>query len=53
MEEFTQILRQATAAIAPEYFHFPIDGGDPIFRERVYCYELYHQLRERWPEDCT
>jgi hypothetical protein len=28
------------------YFQLPIAGGDePIYRERVYCYELYHQLR--------
>lgn len=28
--------------------HLPIHGGAPIYRERVYCYELYHQLRSRW-----
>jgi hypothetical protein len=28
-----------------------IDGGDPVYRERVYCYELYHQLRCYWPEN--
>jgi hypothetical protein len=34
------------------YFHLNIDGGDPIFRERVYCYELYHQMRKNWPSNC-
>ena len=30
----------------PHYFQLPIAGReDPIFRERVYCYELYHQIR--------
>lgn len=27
----------------------PIHGGTPIYRERVYTYEIYHQLRSRWP----
>ena len=26
----------------------PIAGSDPQYRERVYCYELYHQLRCQW-----
>jgi hypothetical protein len=51
MEQFTQILRDATAAISPEYFLLPIHGGDPVYRERVYCYELYHQMRRLWPAD--
>ena len=52
MEQLTQILLEATAAIAPEYFLLPIHGGDPVYRERVYCYELYHQMRRLWPQDC-
>jgi hypothetical protein len=51
MEQFTNILHGATAAIAPEYFLLPLHGGDPIYRERVYCYELYHQMRRLWPDD--
>lgn len=51
MGELDQILRAATAQIAPLYFHFPIHGGPPVFRERVYCYELYHQLRMIWPTE--
>ena len=28
------------------YFALPIAGSEnPVYRERVYCYELYHQLR--------
>jgi hypothetical protein len=23
-----------------------------VYRERVYCYELYHQMRRLWPPDC-
>jgi hypothetical protein len=52
MEQFTQILRDATAAIPPDYFLLPIHGADPVYRERVYCYELYHQMRRLWPQDC-
>ena len=51
---FRQLLRAATSAIAAEYFLLPVavpPGGVPRsdFRERVYAYELYHQLRCRWP----
>lgn len=50
MNELTQVLSDATAAIADTYFHLRLDGGSPVYRERVYCYELYHQMRSRWPE---
>lgn len=41
-----QALEQASLAIGSSYFLLPISGKDiPIKRERVYCYELYHQLR--------
>src|SRR5689334_4096228 len=49
MNELTEILADATAHVGPEYFRLPIDGGGPLYRERVYCYELYHQMRLRWP----
>lgn len=39
-------LEQATQAIGASHFLLPIAGADhPIKRERVYCYELFHQLR--------
>lgn len=52
MEDFDQILFRATSAIDEPYIHFPLAAPQPrtIFRERVYCYELYHQLRMLWPE---
>lgn len=41
-----EALEQATQAIGESYFVLPIAGNDrPIKRERVYCYELFHQLR--------
>lgn len=53
MEQLTHILHDATAAIGAEYFLLPIHGAAPVYRERVYCYELYHQMRLRWPADCV
>ena len=50
MEQLTEILRQATAAIDGDYFLLPIHGASCAYRERVYCYELYHQMRLRWPD---
>jgi hypothetical protein len=52
MNELTEILSNATGAIKHSYFHLDIDGGDPVYRERVYCYELYHQMRLCWPVGC-
>lgn len=51
MNEFDAIISEATAAIAEKYFMLPIYGGPPVYRERVYCYELYHQMRNRWPDE--
>jgi|HubBroStandDraft_6_1064221.scaffolds.fasta_scaffold179992_2 hypothetical protein len=52
MEEFDAFLVGAAARIAPEYFLLPIHNADARYRERVYCYELYHQLRTQWPPKC-
>ena len=51
MKELTQVLEKATRAIGAGYFCLNIDGGHPIYRERVYCYELYHQMRSLWPPE--
>lgn len=51
MKQLTDILAKACAAIEPAYFFLQIDGGDQVYIERVYCYELYHQIRLRWPAD--
>lgn len=54
MNELSDVLAGATADIAPGYFRLNIHGGPvPIYRERVYCYELYHQMRLRWPKECA
>ena len=45
-EYFIECLIEATGKIESHYFQLPVAGDErPIFRERVYCYELYHQLR--------
>lgn len=46
--KLTVFLKAATAQIEHSFFLFPIMGGGQVFRERVYCYELYHQLRCVW-----
>lgn len=51
MDELTGIFVRATQGVKEIYFRLPIDGGTPKYRERVYCYELYHQMRCLWPED--
>lgn len=51
MDELGTILSEAAGAVDAMYFQLNIDGGDPVYRERVYCYELYHQMRCRWPSD--
>jgi hypothetical protein len=53
MNELTEIIGAATEAIEDRYFHPNIDGGDPVYRERVYCYELYHQMRLLWPANSS
>jgi hypothetical protein len=51
MDNLDDVIRAATASIAEKYYSMPIDGSTPIYRERVYCYELYHQMRCLWG-DC-
>jgi len=52
LREFLEMLYQATARIERHYFQLPIAGEeDPVYRERVYCYELYHRIRQVIPPD--
>lgn len=51
LQLFRETLRCAAARIDSSYFQLPFAGReDPTYRERVYAYELYHQLRQAWPE---
>jgi len=52
VQEFEELLQTATQAIPGKFFLLPVvtENGRArtIYRERVYCYELYHQLRVEW-----
>jgi len=44
--QFLKCLMKAIQNIDTHYFQFPVAKSDELIcRERVYCYELYHQLR--------
>lgn len=52
LKHLADILSAATAALHADYFQLPVaDAENPQYRERVYCYELYHLMRVRWPND--
>lgn len=53
MEELTSIIETATKNIKEHYFLLPRYQGSDVLRERHYCYELYHQMRCLWPNDCN
>jgi hypothetical protein len=46
---FEGMISEAASGIERLYFQLPVaQVADAIYRERVYCYELYHQLRSIW-----
>ena len=50
-KDFISLLNSATKNIDDKYISFIVQGQEEsisIYRERVYCYELYHQLRCHW-----
>jgi deoxyribodipyrimidine photolyase-like uncharacterized protein len=48
LANFEEILCSASTHVSEQYFQLPVADADTIYRERVYCYELYHQMRRRW-----
>ena len=47
----TECFRTATANVEQMYFQLKVTGTENTKHlERVYCYELYHQMRLRWPK---
>jgi hypothetical protein len=48
---FRTALDEAIVKIQPSYFRVPRYGLEAAWRERAYCYELYHLLRCQLPED--
>ena len=50
-KRFLRYFKIATKEIGEEYIQLPVAGKEtPDYRERVYCYELYHQLRLAIPD---
>ena len=46
----TDWLLSASSQVGSEYIQLPVAGQEePEYRERVYCYELYHWWRYHWP----
>lgn len=51
LELVTECFLAATEKVEPIYFQLKVAGIEaPKFLERVYCYELYHQMRIGWPK---
>jgi hypothetical protein len=50
MNSFEAMIASASARIGSEYFQLPVADADAVYRERVYCYELYHQFRCLWDD---
>lgn len=45
-DRFLKVLLDATGRIDIDYFQVMVaERENPVYRERVYCYELYHQIR--------
>jgi hypothetical protein len=51
LETITDWLFKGSAEVGETYMQLPVaDKEEPEYRERVYCYELYHRWRSRWIE---
>jgi len=50
-ERFLDCLLDATGNIQEKYFKLPVAHESYVYRERAYCYELYHQIRLLLPEE--
>ncbi|SEB99541.1 hypothetical protein SAMN04489844_1471 [Nocardioides exalbidus] len=54
-DRFLGALAVACSQIGKHWFLVPVHSKAtlPVYRERVYCYELYHQLRTLTDDDAT
>lgn len=50
-QRFIDLLCVTAKEVEHRYFQLPRAYSCPAYRERVYGYELYHQLRKAWPDD--
>jgi hypothetical protein len=48
IKRLVQMLATAASQVTVEYFQLPVVDADAMYRERVYCSELYYQLRCLW-----
>lgn len=48
LDQVTNWILDASERLGQEYFQLPVAGEEPQYRERVYCYELYHLWRCNW-----
>jgi len=48
LDQVTNWLLDASENLSQQYFQLPVAGEEPQYRERVYCYELYHLWRRNW-----
>lgn len=57
ISDLQELLKTATSLVDCCYFQTEIMDNNMrpkiVYRERVYCYELYHQMRKIWPHDNT
>ncbi len=51
VESVRRCLAAATGAIHRDYYLLPMQDSGTAYRERTYCYELYHQMKAHWPSD--
>lgn len=50
-ETFLEALLTSTELIQERYFQLPVAYDEEyVYRERAYCYELYHQIRKNLPD---
>ena len=48
LQHLHALLDAAAPRVGPDHFLLPVADAHAVYRERVYCYELYHQLRCLW-----
>jgi len=48
LDQATDWLLDASGRLSQEYFQLSVAGEELQYRERVYCYELYHLWRCNW-----
>jgi hypothetical protein len=50
-KECVKTLQKAILAVAPSYFRVEMPDGNSQYGERIFAYELYHQMRIHFPSE--